>query len=132
MNKEVISKAQELGHLILNSEEYTVMRDTETEATKDEALVNAFAAHQEKRAQIEEASMEKEPDFEKIGALSRELEEIQQNLSALPMAQKLQQARKGFTDMMNAVNKQLQLILQPEEVEEGSCNGCCDGCGGCH
>ena len=50
-------------------------------------------------------------------------------MQSLPMAQAMQKARKGFTDMMAAVNAELSKVLAPES----SCSGDCHSCGGhCH
>jgi cell fate (sporulation/competence/biofilm development) regulator YlbF (YheA/YmcA/DUF963 family) len=131
MNQSVIEKAQELAQLIAKSTEYISMRAAEEAATKDEQLTAAFSNYEEKRAEIEQLTMQENPDYQKLGALSRELEELQGHFNAFPMAQALQNARKGFTDMMAQVNLELQKVLAPEETESG-CGGHCDSCAGCH
>ena len=130
MNQAVIEKSRELAALIAASEEYVSMRMAEDAATKDEAVTDAYAKYQEKHQELEALSAQDAPDFDKIGAVSRELEELQSAFQAIPMAKALQNARKGFTDMMDAVNHELQKVLQPD-YEEG-CGGHCESCSGCH
>lgn len=132
MNQEVVLKARELAQLIFNSEEYNAMRKAEDAATQDVNLTQVFAKYEEKRAQMEALTVQEAPDFEQMGALSRELEEIQASFNELPAAKVLQSSRKGFTDMMQQVNAELQKVLQPEHNHEGGCSGECSSCGGCH
>ena len=131
MNESVIAKAQELAAVIAQSPEYLNMRSAEDAATQDEALAQAFARYEEKRGQIEQLTMSPDPDFDQLGALSRELEELQEAFNTLPMAKTLQAARKDFTEMMNCVNHELSKVLSPEGEHE-QCNGHCEGCHGCH
>lgn len=130
MNQDVIEKSKELAALIAHSQEYVAMRMAEDAAEQDEKLLDAYNKYQEKHQQIEDATAEESPDFDKIGALTRELEEIQNTYNAMPMAKTLQTARQGFTNLMNAVNLELQKVLQPD-FEEG-CGGHCESCAGCH
>ncbi len=129
MNEAVIKKAQELAQLIRESDEYVGMRVTEDAATKDEQLTNAFMEYEEKHTELERISLKDPPDFEKMSDLNREMEEVQARFQSYPMAKALQVARKQFTDMMDAVNHELQKVLAPENA--GGCSGHCDGCSGC-
>ncbi len=130
MNENVIKKAQELAAIISESDEYIAMRVAEDAATKDEQLTNTFMEYEEKRSQMEKLTMQDNPDYDQMGALSRELEQIQEKFNTYPMAKALQVARKGFTDMMTQVNQELQKVLAPEEVS--GCGGHCDSCAGCN
>ena len=131
---EVIKKAQELAKLISESEEYNAMRTVEEDAIDDEAMNDKIAEYQAKREEIEAASMEETPDFEKIGALSRELEVLKDEFNSMPKTVAMQSARQAFAEMMSAVNYELQKVLQPE-AEAGGCSSCgsggCGSCGGC-
>ena len=129
MNQAVIKKAQELAAIISQSDEYIAMRVAEDAATKDEQLTDAFAEYEEKRSQMERLTMQDNPDYDQMGALSREIEEVQEKFNAYPMAKALQTARKGFTDMMMQVNQELQKVLAPEEAS--GCGGHCESCSGC-
>lgn len=131
MSMSVISKAKELAQVIAQSPEYIALRATEDAATKDEALTAYFARYHEIHSRIEEETLKKEPDFERIGDLSRELEEAQEQLKQQPMYQALQSARRTFTAMMGQVNAELSSVLNPGGNASGGCNGNCAGCSGC-
>lgn len=130
MNQDVIEKAQELARLIARSPEYITMRATEDAAAQDEALTGLFQAYNAVRSQVEEETMKKEPDFDAIGELSRQLETAQEQIKSQPMYQALQSARKGFSEMMGQVNAELSDVLNPGGAA-GGCSGNCAGCSGC-
>ena len=130
MNQAVIEKAQELARLIALSPEYITMRATEDAAGQDEALTALFDTSNGVRSQVEEETLKKEPDFELIGELSRQLETAQEQIRSQPMYQALQGARKGFSEMMGQVNAELSSVLNPGG-SAGGCSGNCAGCSGC-
>ena len=130
MSQQVIDKAKELAGIIAQSPEYIAMRATEDAAGQDEALKEMFRQYDSIHRDIEEATLKNEPDFDKIGALTRELDEVQQRIKAQPLYQALQQARKGFSDMMGQVNAELSSVLNPGG-SSGGCSGNCSSCGGC-
>ncbi|MBR1585969.1 MAG: YlbF family regulator [Clostridia bacterium] len=131
MSQQVIDKAKELAQIIALSPEYITMRATEDAAGQDEALAALFDSYNDLRAQVEKLSMEKEPDFDAIGDLSRDLETVQDQIRAQPMYAALQTARRGFSEMMAAVNGELSAVLNPNGAA-GGCSGNCSGCAGCN
>ena len=131
MSQSVISKAQELAGVIAQSPEYITMRATEDAAGQDEALQELFKKYDGIHRDIEEITLKKEPDFDQMDALARELEEVQQQIKVMPMYQALQGARKQFSDMMGQVNGALSSVLNPSGNDRGGCSGNCAACGGC-
>lgn len=135
MTESVIAKAQELAKAISLSHEYITMRVTEDAAARDPKVTEAYGRYAEVQQKIEEISLQSNPDFDQMGELTRELETIQAEIQAMPMAQAMQNARKGFTDMMAAVNDELSKVLNPNYGKETgeNCTGNCATCGGhCH
>ncbi|MBR5111197.1 MAG: YlbF family regulator [Clostridia bacterium] len=130
MSQQVIDKAKELAGIIAQSPEYIAMRATEDAAGQDEGLKEMFRQYDSIHRDIEEATLKNEPDFDRIGALTRELDEVQQQIKAQPLYQALQQARKGFSDMMGQVNQELSAVLNPGG-SQGGCSGNCSACSGC-
>ena len=129
MDSIVIEKAKELALAIAASQEFIVMRATEDAATQDEAMAEAFAKYEELHQEIEACTAMEQPDFERMAQIDEQMKTLQQDMQQLPMAQAMQKARKGFTDMMAAVNAELSKVLAPES----SCSGDCHSCGGhCH
>ena len=131
MNDTVLTKAQELARALSQSPEYITMRATEDAAGQDEALTALSAQYDEIHRQIEEITLQKDPDFEQMDALTRELEDVQQRIKAHPLYQALQAARKGFSAMIAQVNAQLSSVLNPNGAASGGCGGNCAGCSGC-
>ena len=130
MSQAVIDKAKELAAIIAQSPEYITMRATEDAAGQDEGLQELFKQYDSIHRDIEDATLKNEPDFDKIGSLTRDLDTVQQQIKAQPLYQALQQARKGFSDMMGAVNGELSATLNPGG-SPGGCSGNCAACGGC-
>lgn len=130
MNASVLLKAQELAQEIAKSPEYIAMRAAEDAASQDEALAQAASHYSELHQQLEDISMQENPDFDQMGALTREMEEVQQQLQALPLAAAMRSARQDFMAMMQAVNGELSKLLSPGGAS--SCSGDCHSCSGCH
>ncbi len=130
MSQQVIEKAKELAGVIAQSPEYIAMRATEDAAGQEEQLQQLFQRYDGIHRDIEEITLQKQPDFDKMDALARELEEVQQQIKAQPMYQALQAARKQFSDMMAKVNQELSSVLNPGG-SQGGCSGNCAACGGC-
>ncbi|MBO4925276.1 MAG: YlbF family regulator [Clostridia bacterium] len=130
MNQQVADKAKELARIISLSPEYISMRATEDAAGQDALLKDLFAQYDEIHRQVEDATLRKEPDFDKIGALSRDLETVLEQIKAQPLYQALQKSRKAFSDMMAQVNAELSSVLNPGG-SQGGCSGNCSACSGC-
>ena len=130
MSQAVIDKAKELASIIAQSPEYITMRATEDAAGQDETLQELFKQYDSIHRDVEDETLKKEPNFDRIGSLTRDLDTVQQQIKAQPMYQALQQARKGFSDMMGQVNAELSATLNPGG-SSGGCSGNCAACGGC-
>ncbi|MBR4333682.1 MAG: YlbF family regulator [Clostridia bacterium] len=131
MSQSVIEKAKELAGVIAQSPEYITMRATEDAAGQDEQLQALYKKYDGIHRDIEEITLKKEPDFDQMDALARELEEVHGQIKAMPMYQALQSARKQFSDMMGQVNGELSAVLNPNGNAGGGCGGNCAACGGC-
>ena len=130
MSQAVIEKAKELAKVIAQSPEYITMRATEDAAGQDTQLQELMKKYDGIHREIEAITLKKDPDFDQMDALARELEEVQEQIKVLPMYQALQSARKQFSEMMNAVNRELSSVLNPNG-NSGGCSGNCASCGGC-
>ena len=130
MSQQVTDKAKELAQTIALSPEYITMRATEDAASQDELLKDLFAQYDEIHRQVEDATLRKEPDFDKIGALSRDLDTVLEQIKQQPLYQALQKSRKAFSDMMAQVNAELSSVLNPGG-SQGGCSGNCSACSGC-
>ena len=131
MSQTVIDKAKELASIIAQSPEYITMRATEDAAGQDETLQELFKQYDSIHRDVEDETLKKEPNFDRIGSLTRDLDTVQQQIKAQPMYQALQAARKQFSDMMGQVNAELSAVLNPNG-NQGGCSGNCAGCAGCN
>ena len=132
MNDAVIQKAKELARLIRFSPEYICMMAAMDAAAGEEALDALSREYDEKRRAVEDMTLADEPDYEQIMAVSRELEELRTQYNAHPLAQAVNKSRKEFNEMMNAVNRELKSVLNPDgpDTPQG-CSGSCASCSGC-
>lgn len=126
MTEKVLIKARELAAAIAESTEFIAMRVAEQTVENDEAATLLFARYAEKKQELENVTCQEDPNFEKMGELTRELDAIKEELQALPSAESAQVARNYFAKMMQAVNEELQKVLNPES---SSCSGNCSSCG---
>jgi cell fate (sporulation/competence/biofilm development) regulator YlbF (YheA/YmcA/DUF963 family) len=128
MEQSILKIARELAQTIAASDEYRIMRMMDEESLHDSTLSNLYSEYTQKRGMVEEMTLHDNLNYDEIGAATRELEEIQSRIQAMPLMQKLTQARHAFSEMMNQVNLELQFVLSPGQ----SCGSGCDTCGGCH
>lgn len=126
MTEKVLIKARELAAAIAESTEFIAMRVAEQTVENDEAATQLFARYAEKKQELENVTCQEDPNFEKMGELTRELDAIKEELQSLPSAESAQVARNYFAKMMQTVNEELQKVLNPESA---SCSGNCSSCG---
>ena len=129
MSRAVYDKVVELGKQIAESDIFISLKAAEEAGEKDPALSKCISTYLEKRQQLEEETMKDDKDFDLIAALSREIDEINQQMNALPAYETLQQARKDYNMLMSGINDVLFATLYPDNT--CSCSGNCAACGGC-
>lgn len=131
MRETILQKARELAGLLAASDEFAALREQETAAQANAPLQQLYSAYHEKRAQLEEATMGGNPDYDAMGRLTDDIDELQAQMRAMEGMKALEEARGNFTRLMNGVNAELQKVLAPEDAQ-GGCGGDCAGCHGCH
>ena len=124
--------ARALGEAIVASEEYKNMQVTEAAAMADPAVAEAMARYMELKNKLGEVMCSPDADAYTISTLGREMDEIQQNLSAMPAVDAMTTARQQFSEIMNQVNRVLEYIITGELPQQGGCSGNCSGRSGCH
>lgn len=131
----VFLKTRELAEAIMQSDEYTRMKKCETIAMKNEDAAAAMAEYLEKRHEIENVMESGAAASDELKRLAAELDLCQAKMQAIPDIINLSEAREGFTELINQVNKVLKFIITGEtgekEEAEGGCTGSCSTCGGC-
>ncbi len=131
MNESIFAKARELGELIKESKAFTGMRAAEDTANANADLMALSGEYEQLRMQIQELTVMDDPDYDKIGEVSRQMDAVQAKMMQNEDMKDLQAARGEFTQMMNLVNRELQAVLSPETLND-SCSGSCSSCAGCH
>lgn len=129
MSREIYEKIEELAKLITESEEYQKMKTAEQLASQDPSLSAKEDAYMQTRQQLEAELSKEDKDFDRIGALTYELDDISEAMHRLPMYMLRQQTRQDFAALMNGVSDVLQNIVEPDI--QCSCSGNCSNCGGC-
>lgn len=124
--------AKALGKAIVASEEYKNMQITEKAAMSDPAVAEAMGRYLELKNRIDSVMSQADADPEEISRYGREMDELQQQLNAMPAVDAMTTSRQKFSELMNQVNRVLEFIITGEVAQEGGCTGNCGSCGGCH
>ena len=131
MSENVMQKAQELANALRFSPEFILMRAAEDAANQDPYLTGLYAQYEQLRAEVEQLTLQDDPDYEEMKARTRELEELQNQYNEHPLAKAVKQSRNDFAAMMRSVNATLQQALNPEGTQARGCSGACSTCQGC-
>ena len=138
MNDAILTAAQNLGVLLRESEEFTLMQEKEVDALLDNELQGQYREYALSRQNLQEAEMQPERDEDAIEKLRMEITRLESELSQGETLNALNTARAGFDRLMQQVNSVLEEVLNPRDEEEeafmgGGCgsSGGCAGCSGC-
>ena len=129
---KVTDCARALGEAIIASDEYKNMQVTESAAMSDPAVADLMARYMEVKNTLGEVMCQPDADANLISQYGQEMDEIQQQLTAMPAVDAMTTARQKFSEMMNQVNSVLEYIITGELPQQGGCSGNCSGCSGCH
>lgn len=129
MSREIYDKTEELARLIAQGPEFTAMKRAEADGQRDAQLAACVAAYAEKQRLLEAEIGKDEKDFDLIGALTREIDEIGGQMAAIPAYQAMRQARDDYDSLLQGVNDVLRNIIEPDI--RCACSGDCASCGGC-
>ena len=129
---KVTDCARALGEAIVASEEYKNMQVTEQAAMSDPTVAELMARYMELKQALGDAMCQPDADPEVISRYGQEMDEVQQQLTAMPAVDAMTSARQQFSELMNQVNHVLEFIITGELPQSGGCSGNCSGCSGCH
>ena len=129
---KVTDCARAMGEAIVASEEYKNMQVTESAAMSDPAVADLMARYMEIKNTLGEVMCQPDADANLISKYGQEMDEIQQQLTAMPAVDAMTTARQKFSELMNQVNSVLEYIITGELPQQGGCSGNCSGCSGCH
>lgn len=129
MSREIYDKIEELAHLIADSDEFKTMRLARKASAEDAQAVEGIAKYAQLQQKLESQMGQKDLDFDQIGEMTRELDEISLSLNAIPSYHAFQQAKQEYDALMQGVIDALQNIVDPRI--QCSCRGNCEACPGC-
>lgn len=115
---KISEKAQELGQLLINSEEYSKMEKAEETLENDEKAVEMLKNFEEKQQEFANDRSNKE--------LRTELQSLQKEMLKNEKINNYFQTQKQFGKLMDTINQEISNILNP--AEQGCCSsgeGCC-------
>lgn len=132
MMSKVTDCARALGEAIVESEEYKNMQLNENAAMSDPQVAEKMSRYLEIKEALGALMCQPEPDPEVMARYGQEMDEIQQELNAMPVVDAMTTSRQQFSELMNTVNRVLEFIITGEVAQSGGCSGNCSGCSGCH
>ena len=130
---KVTDCARALGEAIVESEEYKNMQIHEKAAMSDPQVAEKMSRYLEIKEALGNLMCQPEPDPEVMSRYGQEMDEVQQQLTAMPAVDAMTNARQQFSELMTQVNHVLEYIITGELPQSsGGCSGNCSGCSGCH
>ncbi len=134
----LVEMAIDLACQLQGDDRYLAVRAAQEEADKDEALQQLIGDFNIKRMAInnEESKEDGERDAEKLRTLNMELRDIYARVMANPHMMAYNTAKTDLDALVGKINAAIALAVQGQDpslaAQEGSCNGDCGSCGGCH
>lgn len=126
-----IDKARELGVALANSPEFLRLSEARGRVDASAAVTGLMQEFQDKEHEI--VSMMEQDDVDREGAviLTSDIERIKEQLFANELFTELVAAQQAFSNLLAAVNREINVCIGIEEPEETACSGSCAGCKGC-
>lgn len=129
---KIFDLTRQLGNALMESNEYKKMKACEEKAMGNLEAAEMMAGYLERRAQIQSAMEEENPDPALLKRLGEEMDEYQDKLQSVDDIAAMTQARGEFNALINQINQVLQFIVTGRMESDADCTGSCDTCGGCH
>lgn len=129
--RNVLQKAQELAEAILQSDVYQRSRTAEEKMTADPEAAKCLADYLEKQRAVNEILSTEDMDAAKLAEAGAALQEAEDRLHANPLVKETQDANAACNEMLENVNRIIQLIVKGQTEDTAGCTGNCASCGGC-
>ena len=130
MNLELFEKSRELGELLVKSEEYVKVQETETAFNEDEFAKAKVYEFNELQKAVQQMMQTPDPDQAAIAAAADRLRNMQAELVEMPSIKAMNDAQTAFTNLLTQVNQVLRFIITGQVDDGSSCGGNCSSCGG--
>lgn len=132
---DLIEKAREFGDLIQKDERYLNYQKAAKESEDNKELQDKIGKFNLKRLNINQETMKKEKDPEKIKQLDKELNALYKDI----MANELMVNYNKASEELNKLVSNICTIItkssegeNPQDIDLNACSGNCASCGGCH
>lgn len=132
---DLIEKARELGDLIQKDERYINFQKASQESEDNKQLQDMIGEFNLKRLNINQETMKKEKDPDKIKQLDKELNDLYKDI----MANELMVNYNKASEELNSLVRNICTIItkssegqNPQDIDLNACSGNCSSCGGCH
>lgn len=130
-----IEKARELGMALATSPEYTRMQVAKQQMMENAELTALIAEYNGKQECLVDLMESGEMDSKEPAVmLTNDIEAIQKQLESNPLFTELLEAQQEFSNLIGAVNKEINACIgTPDEQETAtaSCGGDCSHCSAC-
>jgi len=110
----IMQKAEDLGKALVESSEFTEMKDAESKIQENEdakALLDEFEAEQKKLQMMQQNGQQITPDQQK------NLQAVQAKMQSNEVISNYLEAQQKFNKVMNSVNQVISSQLQGENEE---------------
>ena len=130
MNLELFEKSRELGELLVKSEEYVKVQETETAFNEDEFAKAKVVEFNELQKAVQQMMQTPDPDQAAIAAAADRLRNMQAELVEMPSIKAMNDAQAAFSNLLTQVNQVLRFTITGQVDDGSSCGGNCSSCGG--
>ena len=127
---EIFELAAELGKKLKEDARIVRLDAARTAYEADEKVINLSMEYAVQQQALQEEAVKEDKDEALIESLNARVEELYNEIVALPVYLELEAAQNEVTELMNSVNNTINAQMMGEEP-----NGCthnCSTCGGCH
>ena len=129
--RNVLQKAQELAEAILQSDVYQRSKAAEEAMTADPEAARCLADYLEKQREVNAILSTEDMDATALAEAGAALQEAEDRLHANPLVKETQEANAACNEMLDNVNRIIQLIVRGKTEDAAGCTGNCAGCAGC-
>ena len=100
MNLELFEKSRELGELLVKSEEYVKVQETETAFNEDEFAKAKVDEFNELQKAVQQMMQTPDPDQAAIAAAADRLRNMQAELVEMPSIKAMNDAQTAFSNLL--------------------------------
>ena len=127
---EIFELAAELGKKLKEDARIARLDAARAVYEADEKIMSLSMEYAVQQQALQQEAMKEERDDALIESLNARVEEIYNEIVAMPAYAELEAAQNEVTELMNSVNNTIHAQMMGEEPD--GCTHNCSTCGGCH